>query len=106
MFFELRKYRLKKGCGNKFINLMDEMILPFQKEMGMEITGSFRVKDDDDLFIWIRRFDNESSRAKLYDKVYSSKYWCDTIRPAMGDMLIREDTQVYILEPTISSNLS
>lgn len=105
MFFELRQYTIKKGMCAKWVELMDEIIIPFQKKMGMEIVGSFTVPDNDNLYIWIRRFDSEEQRKATYDKVYGSDYWKRDIREAMGDMLIKSETKVTRLIPTPGSAL-
>ena len=100
MIFELRIYRIKSEKRDQWVALMDRTIIPFQIQMGMTVIGSFISKDDPDQYIWIRRFKNEEERRNLYDAVYSSDTWKKEIRPAMGDMLIREDVDVRMMEPT------
>ena len=100
MIFELRSYRIRKGCRDKWVSLMDTTVIPFQIRMGMVIIGSFVSLEDDDRYIWIRRFENEDQRRRLYDAVYGSDTWKTVIKPAMGDMLIREDIEVQLLEAT------
>jgi len=105
MIFELRQYRIKKGMCHEWVKLMDDVIIPFQRHMGMVIIGSFTVPEDEDLYIWIRRFDSESQRQIQYDKVYGSHYWKNEIRNAMGDMLIKKDVNVRFMEATPGSDL-
>jgi hypothetical protein len=100
MFFELREYRIRDGRRDEFARLMDETIIPFQHKMGMTIIGSFISLDEDDLYVWIRRFESEDERARLYDAVYGSPFWKNDIRAAMGDMLIRETIKVRLLAAT------
>ena len=69
MFFELRQYVLKPGQRENWVRLMEEEILPFQLSKGMIIVGSFLSEQEtkeDGLYIWIRRFENETEREKLY----------------------------------------
>lgn len=106
MFYELREYRIKENYGDEFAEIMESIIIPFQKEMGMNIIGSFRVEDDKDLYVWIRRFKNEKEQKDLYDKVYGSRYWEEIIRPKMGDMVIKHEKNIYILKPTPNSDLN
>lgn len=106
MFFELRQYTIKTGMRAKWVELMDELIIPFQKKKGMDIVGSFIVPDDDNLYIWIRRFDSEEHRKTTYDSVYGSDYWKQDIKEAMGDMLVKSETKVTRLIPTPGSALN
>ena len=54
---------------------MEEEIIPFRVKMGMVILGSFVGVDDDSVYVWIRRFESEAERKRLYDAVYQSDYW-------------------------------
>lgn len=105
MIFELRTYRIKPGCRNAWVDLMDRVIIPFQQQMGMTVIGSFINLEDEDEYIWIRRFDDEARRKQLYDAVYGSPRWKNEIRPAMADMLIREKVAVKRLQATLGSAL-
>lgn len=100
MFFELREYRIKTGMRSAWVKLMDEVIIPFQQKTGMTIIGSFIATEDKDLYIWIRGFESEEERKELYDRVYGSEYWINEVRPAMGDMLIKNETKVTLMEST------
>jgi len=100
MFYELRQYRLRPGTRDRWVALMHERIVPFQKRQGMVIVGCFTVPDDPDAFVWIRRFDDEVQRQQQYDAVYKSTEWLETIKPQIDEMLIRELMQVTLLEPT------
>ncbi len=100
MLFELREYRIRDGRRDEFVRLMDETIIPFQRDKGMEIIGSFVSLEEPDLYVWLRRFESDEQRKKLYDAVYGDPYWTETIKPAMGDILIRETVTVRLLEAT------
>jgi hypothetical protein len=41
----------------------------------MVIVGSFVGQEEEDLYVWIRRFDSEEERKRLYDTVYESDHW-------------------------------
>ena len=60
---------------------MEEEIIPFQVKMGMVILGSFVGEEDQSVYVWIRRFENEGERKRLYDAVYQSDYWKNEISP-------------------------
>ncbi len=98
MFYELREYPIKKGCMDQWVKLMNEKILPFQKKMGMVIISSYKtISDEGETYIWIRKFENETQKQELYDKVYGSDEWQNSIRVHIKDMLIRDKMVVRIL---------
>ena len=65
MFFELREYRTLPGQRENWVKFMEEEIIPFQVGKGMTILGSFVGEEEDDLYIWVRRFESEEQREKL-----------------------------------------
>lgn len=103
--FELRTYIIKEGCRDQWEALMDEIVIPFQLKMGMTVIGRFVDLEKEDQYVWIRRFDDDDQRKKLYDAVYGSETWNTEIKPAMGDMLIREKIEVRLLRPTKGSEI-
>jgi len=60
-------------------------------------------EQEEDLYVWIRRFENEAQREALYQRVYESDYWKNEISPRVGDMLDRERIVVTRLTPTPKS---
>ena len=54
---------------------MDETVIPFQISKGMVIVGRFVGEEEDDLYVWIRRFESEEERQQLYEAVYESEEW-------------------------------
>ncbi len=105
MFFELRQYRTKPGQRDNWVKFMEEEIIPFQVSKGMVIVGSFVGQEEDDLYVWIRRFASEAERQALYAAVYESDAWKNNIAPRIPDMLDREKIQVTRIEATPKSVL-
>jgi hypothetical protein len=103
MFFELRQYRTRPGQRDKWVKFMEEVIIPFQVSKGMVILGSFVGQEEDDLYVWIRRFESEQERQRLYEAVYESDYWKNDIAPQVPEMLDREAIRVTRLEATPKS---
>jgi hypothetical protein len=103
MFFELRQYRIKSGKREQWVKFMEEKIIPFQVAQGMVVVGSFVGQEEEDLYVWIRRFADEEERQTLYKKVYESDYWKNEITPQVSDMLDRERIVVTRLEATPKS---
>ena len=103
MFFELRQYRIRGGMREQWVKIMEEDVIPFQSGKGMVIVGSFTALDEEDLYVWIRRFDNEEERKRLYEEVYESDYWKNNLGPKIKEMLDRDSIQVIRLEATPQS---
>jgi hypothetical protein len=82
---------------------MEETIIPFQIAQGMVVIGSFVGEQEEDLYVWIRRFESEEQREELYEKVYQSETWKTEMAPLVGDMLDRSKTVVTRLEATPKS---
>ena len=100
MFFELRQYVVRPGKQAEWVKCMEEEIIPFQVKMGMVILGSFVGEDDDSVYVWIRRFESEAERKRLYDAVYQSDYWKSEISPRVPTMIDREKIKVTRLVAT------
>ena len=100
MFFELREYRTQPGERENWVKFMEEEIIPFQVSKGMVIIGSFVGQEEDDLYIWMRRFENEEQREKLYKAVYESDTWKNDIAPKIPAMMNREKIVVRRIEAT------
>ncbi len=103
MFFELREYRTKPGQRERWVKFMEEVILPFQISKGMVVVGSFIGTQEDDLYIWIRRFDSEEQREALYAAVYQSDEWKNVIAPQIPEMMDRERMVIRRIAPTEKS---
>ena len=100
MFFELRQYRVFPGKREEWVRMMEEEIIPFQIAQGMVVIGSFVGQEEEDLYVWIRRFESEEQREALYAKVYQSDYWQNDISPRVGELLDRSRIQVTRLVAT------
>ena len=103
MFYELRQYQTRPGQRENWVQLMEEEIIPFQVSKGMVILGSFVGEQDDSLYVWIRRFESEQERERLYEAVYQSDHWKNAIAPRVEEMLDRSKIVVTRLEATPKS---
>lgn len=103
MLFELREYRTKPGQREKWAKYMDEVIIPYQISKGMVIVASYIGEAEEDLYIWIRRFDSEEERVRLYKEVYENDYWQKEVSPIVGEMIDRSKIVVKRLTPTPKS---
>ena len=99
-FFELRQYRTQPGQRDNWVKYMEETVLPFQISKGMVVIGSFVGEEEDDLYVWIRRFESEEQREQLYAAVYESERWENEISPRVGELIDRSQIVVTRLEAT------
>jgi hypothetical protein len=103
MLLEIRHYTMLAGQRDAWVKYFEEKIAPFQTAKGMVILGSFVDEQDDDGFVWIRRFDDEQHRVELYAAVYEDDEWINDIAPEIPSMLDRSKIVVTRLNPVSSS---
>ena len=102
-FFELRQYRMWPGKREAWIKYMEEVIIPYQLSKGMVVVGSFAGEEEEDLYVWIRRFESEEQRKQLYAAVYESDFWQNEVGPKVGELIDRSKIVVTRLTPTPNS---
>ena len=73
---------------------MEKDIIPFQVSRGMVITGSWRGEEDDTVYVWMRRFESEVERERLYRAVYESDYWKNDVTPRVTELMDRSAIRV------------
>ena len=103
MFFELRQYRTQPGKREEWVAFMESEIIPFQISKGMVVIGSFVGEEEEDLYVWIRRFESEEQREQLYKAVYEDPYWTDTLSDQVGALIDRGRIVVTRLNATPKS---
>ena len=121
-FFELRIYEVYPNKMSDWIEFMDEEIIPFQKEKGMEINGTFIMNSSDEFFeqggerkmqseikgstyVWIRRFLDQDHKKRLYKAVYESSEWINYYRPRVTKLINLNSVVVHNLSATAMSTL-
>jgi hypothetical protein len=104
MFFEIRQYPLKPGKREEWVKLMDEVIIPYQQSKGMVVLGSW-VDEENDWYFWIRRFEDEAEKERLYAAVYQTDYWRNEMYERVGELIDRSGIQVYRVQATPRSLL-
>lgn len=105
MFYELRRYQIQPGRRAEWVQYMEEVILPYQISKGMVVAGSFTDEEDPDGYVWIRRFEDEEQRQRLYAATYEADQWKNEISLVAKEMMVTEATQVTRIVPTPASGL-
>ena len=103
MFYELRQYKIHPGRMVEWVEFMEKDIIPFQVSRGMVITGSWRGEEDDTVYVWMRRFESEAERERLYKAVYESDYWKNDVAPRVTELMDRSAMRVTRVVPTPKS---
>jgi hypothetical protein len=103
MFFELRQYRIFPGKRDQWVKFMEERIMPGQLAHGVVIVGSFVGQTEDDLYVWIRRFEDEEHFATFNATYYGSDEWKNELRPRVREMLDFPSMVITRLEATPKS---
>ena len=100
MFLEFRQYRTHPGQRVNWVKYMDEIIIPFQVSNGMVVVGSFVGEQEQDLYVWMGRWESEVERERLYEAVYQSDEWLNNIGPKISEMLDRGKPCCCHTDPT------
>ncbi|MER8188429.1 NIPSNAP family protein [Kitasatospora sp. NPDC094015] len=103
MFYEIRRYQARPGRRAEWVHYMEDVVIPFQASQGMDVVASFVDEQDEDGYVWIRRFEDEARREELYAAVYQHHRWKAEIGPAVHDLLIPEKSLVTRAIPTPAS---
>ena len=103
MLYEYRIYECHPGKRAEWVQYMESVIIPFQVSKGMVVAGSFIDEEDENRYVWMRRFADEADREALYEAVYQSDEWLNEISPRILEMLNRATIKVMRLVPTAKS---
>ena len=102
-FYEIRQYKIRRGKMDEWLKVMESEIIPFQVSKGMVITGSYRGETDESDYVWLRRFNTEKERVRLYKAVYEDPHWVNDIGPRVGKLIHRDKIVVKRVVPTKKS---
>ncbi len=105
MFYEIRRYQARPGRRDQWVRYMEQTVIPFQQSRGMTVTASFIDDEDPDAYVWIRRFEDEQQRVALYAATYDNERWQNEIGPAVGELLLLDESVITRVVPTEASAL-
>jgi hypothetical protein len=99
---EVRIYTIHQGKREEFVKLYDEVLLPAQRQFGLEVLGQFISLDDDQTFIWLRRFDSQQERQRKWKGFGGSDLWRNQLGPR-ANPLLQDTSNVHTVQPTPGS---
>ena len=97
MIVELRQYTLVPGKRDLLVELFDREFVESQEALGMRILGTFRDLDRDDRFVWLRAFEDMTSRLAGLTAFYTGPVWKEHGPVANTTMVSVDD--VLLLHP-------
>lgn len=105
MYYEIRRYQVRPGRREEWVRYMEDVVIPFQASLGVDVTASFADAEDEDGYVWMRRFEDEAQSEALYAAVYEHDRWKNEIGPAVHELLLAEKIAVTRVVPTPASPL-
>jgi hypothetical protein len=94
---ELRQYAMVPGRRDDLIEIFEREFVESQEALGMRVLGTFRDLDNPDRFVWLRGFDDMSSRLTGLTDFYGGPAWKanrDAANATMDDV-----SNVLLLRP-------
>ncbi|MFI9272252.1 NIPSNAP family protein [Kitasatospora sp. NPDC052896] len=105
MYYEIRRYQAQPGRRAEWVRYMEDVVIPFQTSLGMDVTASFVDAQGEDGYVWIRRFEDETQSEALHAAVYQHDRWKNEIGPVVHSLLLPEKSVVTRVLPTSASPL-
>lgn len=94
MIIEMRTYKLKPGCRERFLDIFRTKSMPAHDEIGMKILGPFLSIEDADTFFFMRGFPNLQSREPMKAKFYEGELWKRELESVLMPMIEKYDVVV------------
>ncbi len=104
MLMEIRIYKIRPGMRQKFIEFFESKTIHAQEACGMRILGQFRSLQDDNVFVWLRAFDDAADRDVKKEAFYGGPLWLEELEEEAVSM-IDDYSNVLLVEPTAASRL-
>jgi len=99
---ELRQYTLHPGKRDVLIELFEHEFIETHEALKMRIIGQFRVPGDPNQFVWLRGFQDMTSRAQGLRDLYGGPVW-KTHREVANATIVDSDN-VLLLRPARSDS--
>ena len=96
MVIEMRTYKLKPGCRERFLGVFRAKSMPAHAEIGMKILGPWLSLEDKDTFFFMRGFPDLESREPMKAKFYEGALWKKELENVLMPMI--ENYEVVLVE--------
>jgi NIPSNAP protein len=105
VWFEIRRETAQPGRGPELARWMEEQVIPLHQAGGMTVVGAFVDADDEDAFVWIRRFDDADERQTVVDRVHQDPAFETAVGIPSRELMAGEAVTVRLV-PVASSALA
>lgn len=92
---ELRRYELRPGRFDDFVDLFETRFIEPQESGGARILGSFAVEGAPNSIVWLRGFTHLSARPRALEAFYSGPIW--QMHRDAANAAIAEDSNVHLM---------
>lgn len=103
MIVELRPYTLVPGRRDVLVELFDREFVESQEALGMRVLGTFRDLDREDRFVWLRAFEDMTTRLAGLTAFYSGPVWKE--HGALANTTMVDVDDVLLLHPVTDLDL-
>ncbi len=100
MLVEIRRYQIKPGLRDTFVEWFEAEVVPEMQASGMRILGVFTTVEDPDGFVYLRAFTDADERLAQCESFYGGPAWESLKEPALA---MEESYDVVLVESTMSS---
>lgn len=104
MWYEIRRETAHPGRGRELAQWMEEQVIPLHQAGGMTVVGSFVDADDQDAFVWIRKFHDADERRAIVERVHQDPAFETSVGVRARELLAGDAVTVRLV-PTASSGL-
>ncbi|PHV67114.1 NIPSNAP family protein [Williamsia muralis] len=98
MYIELYEYTVNEGMWQEWEAFMARAV-PYQESRGMRVLGLYWADHDHTRFVWMRQFDNDDQRDRVYSAVYDSEFWVQNMLPEVRRLAVTGSSRTTRLDP-------
>jgi hypothetical protein len=96
---ELRRYQLRPGRFDEFVELFETRFIEQQEAVGARVLGTFAIEGVPDTVLWLRAFRHMEGRQRALEGFYTSPTWL-MHRDATNDTILDND-DVHLLRAIV-----
>lgn len=87
MIIEIRRYTLKPGKREEFIQFFETVNRKALRDAGMLVFGPMRDEENPDMVHWMRAFANQEMRETIKETFYDGPVWLKEVEPIVMPLI-------------------